>query len=126
MKIKSVIAVPLLAAAILMSGCASSSFHGSYLVGERYNKAAADTYPVMILSVDGRSTMQKRVLVDPGQREVRVQAPPVPAAPNETATLKIDVKPCFTYYIVAVRENRLSVPFTPKVDYAEPLGGCTP
>ena len=125
MKIKPVIAMPLLMASTLMSGCASSSFHGSYLVGERYNKATLDTYPVMILSVDGRSTTQRRVLVDPGQREVRVQAPAVPGAPNETGTLKLDVKPCFTYYIVAVRENRLAAAFTPKVDYAEPLGGCT-
>ncbi len=113
------------AAALLLSACASS-FHGSFLVGERYYKASADTYPVLILSVDGRDTTQRRVLVDPGLREVRVQAPPVPGAPQETATLRLEVKPCVTYYIVAVRENRLSAAFTPKVDFAEPLAGCTP
>ena len=122
---KRIRATVAIVAALLLSACASS-FQGSYLVGERYFKASADTYPVLILSVDGRDTTQRRVLVDPGMREVRVQAPPVPGAPNETATLRLEVKPCVTYYIVAVRENRLTAAFTPKVDFAEPLGGCTP
>jgi hypothetical protein len=115
----------LLAAAAALSGCASS-FQGSYLVGERWFKTSIDTQPVIILSVDGRDTTQRRVLVDPGMREITVQAPPVPGAPRETRTLTLDVQPCFTYYIVAVRENRLSADFTPRVDYAQPIGGCTP
>lgn len=125
MKTKLTVAAVLATAAAVLAGCASS-FHGSYLVGERYHRANMETYPVMILSVDGRDTVQRRVLVDPGLREIRVQAPPVPGASQETATLQLDVKPCFTYYIVAVRENRLTAAFTPRVDYAEPLGGCTP
>ena len=118
-------ALALLATAGLLSGCASS-FHGSYLVGERYFKARIDTQPVIILGVDGRDTTQRRVLVDPGQREVRVQAMPVPGAPHETRILKLDVQPCYTYYIVAQRENRIAADFTPIVDFAQPLGGCTP
>ena len=114
-----------LAAAALLAGCASS-FHGSFLVGERWFKTSIDTQPVVILSVDGRDTTQRRVLVDPGVREIRVQAMPVPGAPNETRTFTLDVKPCFTYYIVAVRESRISADFTPRVDYAQPLAGCTP
>jgi hypothetical protein len=125
MQARSAAALTLLIAAATLSGCAST-FQGSYLVGERYFKARIDTQPVIILSVDGRDTTQRRVLVDPGERLVRVQAQPVPGAPNETATLKIDVKPCMTYYIVAVRPNRLTAAFTPAVDHAEPLGGCTP
>lgn len=115
----------LLAAVAALSGCASS-FQGSYLVGERWFKTSIDTQPVIILSVDGRDTTQRRVLVDPGVREITVQAPPVPGAPRETRTLTLDVQPCFTYYIVAVRVNRLSADFTPRVDYAQPIGGCTP
>jgi len=114
-----------LAAAALLAGCATS-FHGSYLVGERYFKAPVDTYPVMILSVDGEDTTLRRVLVNPGERLVRVQAPPVPSAPQQTATLKLDVKPCITYFIVAERANPLTPAFTPKVDFAEPLAGCNP
>lgn len=125
MQARSAAALTLLIAAATLSGCAST-FQGSYLVGERFFKARIDTQPVIILSVDGRDTTQRRVLVDPGERLVRVQAQPVPGAPNETATLKIDVKPCMTYYIVAVRPNRLTAAFTPAVDHAEPLGGCTP
>jgi hypothetical protein len=126
MKIKSGPAALMIAAASLLSGCASSSFDGSYLVGNRYFRANMDTQPVIILGVDDWDTTERRVLVEPGMRVIRVQAMPVPGAPNETAALKLDVKPCFTYYIVAVRENPMVANFTPKVDYAEPLGGCNP
>ncbi len=115
----------LLSAAALLSGCASS-FQGSYLVGERWFKTRIDTQPVIILSVDGRDTTMRRVLVDPGVREIRVQAMPAPGAPNETRTFTLDVQPCFTYYIVAVRENRIAANFTPEIDFAQPLGGCSP
>jgi hypothetical protein len=125
MQTKTSVAASLVIAAALLSGCASS-FHGSYLVGERWFKTSIDTQPVIILSVDGRDTTMRRVLVDPGVREIRVQAMPVPGAPNETRTFTLDVKPCFTYYIVAVRESRIASDFTPRVDFAQPLGGCTP
>jgi hypothetical protein len=110
--------------AAALSGCASS-FHDSYLVGQRYFKSNIDTQPVIILGVDDRDTTQRRVLVEPGSRVVRVQALPVPGAPQETGSLKLDVQPCFSYYIVAVRENPLQAGFTTRVDYAEPLPGCT-
>jgi hypothetical protein len=125
MQAKTSIAAALTGTAVLLSGCASS-FHGSYLVGERWFKTSIDTQPVIILGVDGRDTTMKRVLVDPGLREIRVQAMPVPGAPNETRSFTLEVKPCFTYYIVAVRENRIAADFIPRVDYAQPIGGCAP
>jgi hypothetical protein len=124
MTIKPALAA-LSAAAIVLSGCASS-FHGSYLVGQRYFMSNLDTQPVLILGVDNWDTTERRVLVEPGEHVIRVQAMPVPGAPQETGALKLDVKPCFTYYIVAVRDTRIVASFTPRVDYAEPLGGCTP
>ncbi len=114
-----------IATTALLAGCASS-FHGSYLVGDRWFKTNIDTQPVIILGVDGRDTTMRRVLVDPGLRQVTVQAMPVPGAPNETRTFTLDVKPCYTYYIVAVRDSRISADFTPRVDFAQPLAGCTP
>jgi hypothetical protein len=80
----------------------------------------------MILGVDNWDTTQRRVLVEPGVHVVRVQAMPVPGAPQETGELKVDIKPCYTYYIVAVRDTRIAAPFTPRVDYMEPLAGCDP
>ena len=118
-------AAALLTAATLLAGCASS-FHGSYLVGQRYFKTNIDTQPVIILGVDNWDTLDRRVLVEPGEHVIRVQALPVPGAPNETGQMKLDVKPCFTYYIVAVRDNPIAPGFTTRVDCAEPLGGCTP
>jgi hypothetical protein len=125
MKTRFVSAALLITGAGFLSGCASS-FHGSYLVGDRYFKANMDTQPVVILGVDDWDTVQRRTLVEPGVRAIRVQAMPVPGAPQETASFKLDVKPCHTYYIVAVRENPIAVSFTPTVDYAQPLAGCTP
>jgi hypothetical protein len=118
-------AAALLAGATLLAGCASS-FHGSYLVGQRYFKTNIDTQPVIILGVDNWDTVDRRVLVEPGEHVIRVQAMPVPGAPQETGSFKLDVKPCFTYYLVAVRDNRIAANFETRVDYAEPLGGCTP
>jgi hypothetical protein len=109
--------------AALLGGCASTP---SYVVGDRWFKANMDTQPVIILGIDNFDTVQRRTLVDPGPRVIRVQAMPAAGAPQETASLNLDVKPCFTYYIVAERPNRLTAAFTPKVDYAEPVGGCDP
>ena len=43
----------------------------------------------------------------------------------ETRVFPLDVQPCMRYYLVAVKENRLASDFQVKVDYAEPIGGCT-
>jgi hypothetical protein len=126
MNAKPLLALSLISITAALSGCATSDFQGAFLVGDRFNRARIDTQPVLILSVDDRDTTQRRVLVDPGVRLVRVQAPPVPGARQETATLKIDVQPCMQYYIVAVRANRLTAQFTPEVDHVERIGGCTP
>jgi hypothetical protein len=125
MNARLLLTMSLISGSAALAGCATS-FEGSFLVGERFWRARMDTQPVIILGVDDRDTTQRRVLVEPGVRVVRVQAPPVPGAPNETAALKIDVKPCHIYYIVAQRANRLTAAFTPIVDHVEPLGGCTP
>ena len=110
----------------LLAACASTPFSSSYLIGDRYFKTPIDTQPVIILGVDDWDTTLRRILVEPGERTIRVQALPAPGAPQQTGSLKLDVKPCFTYYIVAVRANPITADFTPKVDYAEPLAGCQP
>jgi hypothetical protein len=125
MKRRHLVATLIVAAVASLCGCASS-FHGSYLVGERWFKTDIDTQPVMILGVDDWDTTLRRVLVEPGEHEIRVQALPVPAAPHRTGSLRLNVKPCLTYYIVAVRQNPITADFTTRVDYEEPLGGCIP
>ncbi len=115
----------LVAAAILLAGCASS-FHDSYVVGDRWFRANADTYPTTILGIDGSDYLQRRILVSPGEHVIRVQGPRVGRMQGEERELKLLIEPCYTYYIVAVKANALAMDFTPKVDYMEPLGGCTP
>jgi hypothetical protein len=109
-----------------LAGC--GTYHYSQLDGYRYYKAPIDTHPVLITKVDGVSTpFTTPVQVDPGPRIVSVQTYPSKLDPlGETRTINLDVKPCTHYYLVAVKPNRLARDFDVKVDYEEPVPGCTP
>lgn len=114
-------------AAVSTGGCATTDYHFSQIVGTRYYRTNIDTYPVSINQVDGRSFLGRMpVLVDPGVRNVVVQGPPTFVNLEETRTVSLDVKPCTRYYLVAVKANRLDNDFAVKVDFEEPLAGCTP
>ncbi|MEG0821779.1 MAG: hypothetical protein RR412_08690 [Burkholderiaceae bacterium] len=115
----------LVATAGLLAGCANS-FHDSYVVGDRWFQTRLDTYPTLILGIDGSDTLQRRVLVSPGEHVIRVQGPGVASMQGETREIKLLIEPCYTYYIVAVKANALAMDFTPKLDYRDPLAGCTP
>ena len=115
------------AAAVMLAACASTDYHFSQLVGKRYNRTPIDTYPVTIVRVDGKDTILRPVLVDPGLRKVVVQGPPgATGGSGEQREIALNVLPCTRYYLVAVRPNRLTSDFDVRVDYQEPLGGCTP
>jgi len=116
----------LLSAAALVA-CASTDYHYSQLYGQRYYKTPIDTYPVTIVRVDGKDTTLRPVLVDPGLRKITVQGPPGGASRlGEEREIALDVLPCTRYYLVAVRANKLNPDFDIRVDYQEPVGGCTP
>lgn len=112
--------------ALMLAGCASTGYHYSQLVGKRYFKTNIDTYPVLILEVDGRSFVGVPILVDAGMRNVLLQGPPTAVDLQLTQMMKLDVKPCTRYYLVAVKQNPLQNEFTPRVDFEEPVPGCTP
>jgi hypothetical protein len=117
----------LFASVALLAGCASGGYHYSQLDGHRYYKAPIDTHPVLIVRVDGSDTILSPAPVEPGLRKVTVQGPPtVTSRYGEQRTIELNVAPCTRYYLVAVKDNRLSNDFTVKVDYQEPVGGCTP
>jgi hypothetical protein len=110
-------------------GCASTDYHYSQLVGERYHRTAVDTYPVSVVKIDGRDTMLRirPKVVEPGRRVVSVQGPPGGAGGvGEVRTLAMDVAPCTRYYLVAVKSQKLASDFTVKIDHQEPVSGCTP
>ena len=112
---------------VTLGACASTDYHYSQLVGKRYYRAPIDTYDVTIVRVDGKDTLLRPVLVDPGMRKVVVQGPPGGAARlGEQREIALDVRPCTRYYLVAVRPNKLASDFDIRVDYEEPVGGCTP
>jgi hypothetical protein len=112
---------------VALAACASTDYHYSQLYGTRYQRAPIDTYPVTIVRVDGKDTPFQPVLVDPGLRKIAVQGPPGGAFHlGEEREISLDVRPCTRYYLVAVRPNRLASDFTVRIDYEEPVGGCTP
>jgi hypothetical protein len=113
--------------ALAIAGCASTDYHYSQLVGERYHRTPIDTYPVAIVRVDGKDTLMRPVLIEPGVHRVTVQGPPGAVSRlGEEREISLDIRPCTRYYLVAVRPNRLASDFTVQVDYEEPVGGCTP
>jgi hypothetical protein len=127
MKIVSISLSALLAVVAQLAGCASGGYHYSQLDGHRYYRAPIDTHPVQIVRVDGSDTVFSPVQVEPGVRKVTVQGPPTPTSRlGDERTIELAVAPCTRYYLVAVKDNRLSNDFTVKVDYQEPIGGCTP
>jgi hypothetical protein len=115
-------ALAALAALALLPGCAGTTY--SQLVGERYFLTRLDTYPVTILSVDGRSSVLLTQYVQPGQRSLVLQGPPGGAGLKALRTFELEVKPCMRYYIVAVKQSPLDSDFTPQVDFVQPLAGC--
>ena len=121
---------PILSAVLLAVGCAAGPgyyTHNAELVGSRYHRAAINTYPLVVASVDGRSTpVNQRIYVEPGRRDIVVEDPMQPDRERATKHLLLDVQPCTRYYLVAVKDTRRSSDYQVKVDYAEPLaGGCS-
>ena len=116
-------------AAGTLAACASvgDSYHFSQIYGYRYFRTPIDTYAVSIVSVDGKDNVFKPALVDPGLRQITVQGPPGGAGGGgDQRTLALDVAPCTRYYLVAVKQNKLNSDFEVRVDYQEPVSGCTP
>ena len=110
-----------------LAACASTDYHYSQLYGYRYYRAPIDTYDVTILRVDGKDTLFRQVLVDPGVRKIVVQGPPGGASRwGEEREIALDVRPCTRYYLVATRPNKLASDFDVRVDYQEPVAGCKP
>jgi len=111
----------------VLASCASTDYHFSQLYGQRHNRAPIDTYDVTIVRVDGKDTPLRPVLVDPGIRKVVVQGPTSGGSRlGEQLEIALEVRPCTRYYLVAVKPNSLAVNFDVRVDYEEPVGGCTP
>lgn len=136
-------AAAVLSAATVVAACASTDYHFSQLSGSRYYQTPLDTYPVSILRVDDQNVLngtvgpvyadratpypRKFALVDAGRRQITVQGPPGGAgSTGELKTVELDIAPCTRYFLVAVKDNRLASDFTVKVDYQEPVSGCTP
>jgi len=122
-------AVSLAAASLVsaLSGCASLDYHYSQISGRKYHVSEIDTYSISILRIDGRSTILHPTPVDPGRRMILVQGPPDGVSlEGRQREIALDVRPCTRYYLVAVKTTKLSSEFDVRVDYEEPVGGCTP
>jgi hypothetical protein len=125
--LSSIKLVSLLALAAALSACAGLSQPYAQLYGSRYFRAPIDTYPVQIVSIDGRDTVFSPVLIEPGVRQITVQGPPdgLHRGYGEQRSTTLELAPCTRYYLVAQKANRLSSNFDIKIDYQEPIGGCS-
>lgn len=118
--------LPLVVALGALGACAGLPQPFSQVDGHRYYRAPIDTYAVQIVSVDGRGTLDSPVFIEPGLRKITVQGPPDGVHRfGEQRTIELNVAPCVRYYLVAQKANRLMSDYTVKVDYEEPIGGCT-
>jgi len=113
------------AAISLLTACAGPAY--SELYGARYYRTPIDTYPVQVASVDGKDYLTQPVRIEPGHHVISVQGPPGGAQRwGDKRSIELDVKPCTRYWLVAVKDNKLAHDFAVKVDYEEPMSGCTP
>jgi len=72
------------------------------------------------------ATRAPYALVGSGHAPVTVQGPPGGAGGvGETRTVPLEIAPCTRYYLVAVKSNALASDFTVRVDYQEPVSGCS-
>ena len=118
--------VPSLSLAAACAACAGLPAGYGQIYGQKYYKAPINTHSVQIVRVDDRDTLDSPTYVEPGVRKVTVQGPPDGAHRfGEQRTIDLNVAPCTRYYLVAVKPNRLLTDFTVKVDYQEPIGGCS-
>ena len=119
--------VSILSCAAALAACAGLPQPYSQLYGTRYYKVPIDTYPVQIVRVDGHDTTSSPVFIESGVRQITVQGPSdgLHRGYGEQRTTTLDLAPCTRYYLVAQKANRLSTNFEIKIDYQEPIGGCS-
>lgn len=107
----------------VLAGCAAAPV--SEVTGARYHRVEMNRSEAIIIAVDGSSSLQKVIKVDPGLRQIELQALPVGGfRQGEKRTMKLDVKPCTRYYINVQRPTALSQDWEPAIDFQEPIAGC--
>lgn len=114
-------------AACLLTGCATWPDGVAQLSGQRHFRATIDTYPVVVVKVDGESTPlhQAIVQVEPGPRRIVVESTvPGGLGPPRQQEIQLLVAPCTRYYLVAEKSAPFLEKFTPRVDHQEPVPGC--
>lgn len=110
---------------LALSACAMTGV--SEVTGERYSRVEMNRSAAIILDVDGRSSNDRYVRVEPGKRVIRMQAFPVSGfRQGEVRELTLDIKPCVRYYLNVQRKTGISQDWEPVIDKEEPLPGCTP
>ena len=109
-----------------ITACAGLPQPFSQIDGHKYHLTPIDTYSVQIVRIDDRDAVDSPVFVEPGPRKVTVQGPRDGVHRfGEQRVIDLNVAPCTRYYLVAQKPNHLMTDFTVKVDYQEPIGGCS-
>lgn len=110
----------------VLSACATTDYHYSQILGVRYFKTPIDTYQVSVLRIDDSENVFHTALTDAGLHAITLQGPPGGTAGiGKVKTFTLDVGHCTRYYLVAVKSNQLDSDYSMKIDYQEPVIGCT-
>jgi hypothetical protein len=121
------LAVPAIAASLLLEGCQTWGPSWSEITGQRYNMTIVNRRPAIIDRVDDRGSFPNPNLikVDPGEHRLVVQGP-APGWPGGPPlhVMMLTTEPCKRYYINAQFDNTIATQWQPVVDYVEPIGDC--
>ena len=114
---------------LMLGGCQTWGPTWSEITGARYPTGEIHQFrrPAIIEHIDTQGAfVSDPIKIDPGMHRVELSAPLVgwPGG-SDIMVMMLDAAPCKRYYINAQLENNVSVQWTPVIDHAEDIAGCT-
>lgn len=110
---------------LALTGCASSDRPYSYLQPKSGISSAANLWPVRVESVEGRSTLNTRIQIEPGLRKIRaVSLQQDGFTDPKRKDLTLNVEPCKTYELAAQHSSRYNPDWELKIFRVRDEVGC--
>lgn len=106
---------------LALASCASTQ---STLDGRYKRNVVQYRVPVIIISVDGKSTTNALKYVDPGKHVLKLRSSRVASPNNSPKTVDFEVAPCTGYVLAAQHENPTSSRWELVIDRTFPLPKC--
>lgn len=112
-------------AAAVLAGCVSNDKPYSYLQPKSSISTEANLWPVRVEFVDGTSTLNSRVQVEPGLRKFRAVSLQQDGFNNpKRKDLTLEVEPCKTYELAAKHTSRYNPDWELRIVKVRDEVGC--